>query len=152
MKKTVKKAEKDQRRFSDLSLLKKSDTDYPEAPENARLEVFRNIYEDRDYLISFDCPEFTSLCPVTGQPDFGGITINYIPDKLCIESKSLKLYLFAYRNSDTFHEEAVNSILDAIIKIAVPRWVEVIGKFYPRGGIAINVRAVSGVLPEGYRA
>jgi 7-cyano-7-deazaguanine reductase len=128
-------------RFSSLSLLKKSENNYPESPAAAKLEVFKNIYADRDYEILFDCPEFTSLCPVTGQPDFGHITVRYIPDNLCIESKSLKLHMFAHRNCNTFHEEAVNSILDAVVEACSPRFAEVIGKFMPRGGIAINVKA-----------
>jgi len=128
-------------RFSSLSLLKKSENNYPESPATAKLEVFKNIYADRDYEILFDCPEFTSLCPVTGQPDFGHITVRYIPDILCIESKSLKLHMFAHRNCNTFHEEAVNSILDAVVEACSPRFAEVIGKFMPRGGIAINVKA-----------
>ncbi len=131
-------------RFSSLSLLKKSENNYPDTPATAKLEVFKNIYADRDYEIIFDCPEFTSLCPVTGQPDFGHITVRYIPDTMCIESKSLKLHMFAHRNSNTFHEEAVNSILDAVVEACNPRFAEVIGKFRPRGGIAINVKATFG--------
>lgn len=127
-------------RFSKLTLLKTSHTKVSDSPENAKLEVFSNIYAGRDYEIIFDCPEFTSLCPVTGQPDFGAITIRYIADKYCIESKSLKLYLFSFRNHNTFHEEAVNSIFDAVVKAASPRWAEVSGIFNPRGGIAIKVR------------
>lgn len=128
-------------RFSKLSLLKKSENNYPDTPELAQLEVFENLYSSRDYVITFECPEFTSLCPVTNQPDFGNITINYIADTHCIESKSLKLHLFSYRNHNTFHEEAVNSILDNIVKACSPRWAEVIGEFRPRGGIAIRVKA-----------
>ena len=112
------------------------------SPEDAVLETFDNLYSQRDYEITFDCPEFTSLCPVTNQPDFGKITINYIPDRLCIESKSLKLFLFAFRNHNTFHEEAVNIILDRIVDACSPRYAEVTGSFRPRGGIAINVKAV----------
>lgn len=129
------------KRFQKLTLLKSSATDVQLKPEDAMLEVFENVYKDRDYEIIFDCPEFTSLCPVTGQPDFGEITIKYIAGKYCIESKSLKLHLFSYRNHNTFHEEAVNSILDAIVDACAPRWAEVTGKFRPRGGIAINVVA-----------
>lgn len=136
----IKNAPPGRERFAGLTLLKSSRTDIPETPDNAKLEVFRNIYSKRDYEIVFDCPEFTSHCPVTGQPDFGSITIRYIPDKYCIESKSLKLYLFSFRNHNTFHEEAVNSIFDAITKAASPRWAEVDGIFNPRGGIAIKVK------------
>jgi len=128
-------------RFSGLTLLKKSSTVPAPAPEDSPLETFENLYQDRDYEIHFDCPEFTSLCPVTGQPDFGAISIRYIPDAKCVESKSLKLHLFSYRNHQTFHEEAVNSILDAVVAACRPRRAEVTGNFRPRGGIAINVKA-----------
>lgn len=131
-------------RFSDLTLLKSSENKYPTAPGQSQLEAFDNIYQDRDYVITFDCPEYTSLCPVTNQPDFGHIIIRYIPDKKCIESKSLKLFLFSFRNQNTFHEESVNSILDALVKTCSPRKAEVVGKFRPRGGIAINVKATFG--------
>ena len=131
-------------RFSDLTLLKNSKNDYPEAKGETQLEAFDNIYPDRDYVITFDCPEYTSLCPVTNQPDFGHIIIRYIPDKKCIESKSLKLFIFSFRNHNTFHEESVNSILDALVKTCSPRKAEVVGKFRPRGGIAINVKATYG--------
>jgi 7-cyano-7-deazaguanine reductase len=130
------------KRFKDLTLLKKSETKVAVSPEKSLLETFENLYSERDYEITFDCPEFTSLCPVTNQPDFGEISIHYIPDRLCIESKSLKLFLFSFRNHNTFHEEAVNIILERIVKACSPRYAEVIGSFRPRGGIAINVRAV----------
>ena len=133
--------QKDQERFAELTLLKASERHYPASPEEAKLESFRNRYADRDYIVEFDCPEYTSLCPVTGQPDYGHLTIRYIPDKRCIESKSLKLYLYAFRNHPTFHEEAVNTVLDAIVAACSPRAAEVVGCFRPRGGIAINVTA-----------
>jgi 7-cyano-7-deazaguanine reductase len=126
-------------RAANLTLLQRSDTSYPSSPEDARLEIFDNDYADRDYWITFDCPEFTSLCPVTNQPDFGTIQIRYIADKTCIESKSLKLYLFSFRNHNTFHEEAVNRIMDDIIAACDPREIIVEGKFNPRGGISISV-------------
>ena len=131
-------------RFEGLTLLSASERNYPTRPEEARLESFKNLYADRDYVIEFDCPEYTSLCPVTGQPDFGHIVIRYVPDKLCVESKSLKLYLYSFRNTNTFHEESVNTILDALVKACAPRRAEVIGRFRPRGGIAINVKATYG--------
>ena len=127
-------------RFSNLTLLKSSKTSFPDSPEKASLEVFENLYSGRNYEITFDCPEFTSLCPVTGQPDFGAISIRYVPDSLCIESKSLKLFLFSFRNFNTFHEEAVNIITDKISGVCSPKWLEVSGRFHPRGGIAINVK------------
>ena len=106
-----------------------------------KLKTFPNPHPDRDYEITFDCPEFTALCPVTGQPDFGNITIRYIPDKKCIESKSLKLYLFSFRSSNTFHEESVNRILDDLVTQCKPRRATVEGVFRPRGGISIRVSA-----------
>ena len=124
-----------------LSLLKKNHDEYPKSPEEAQLEVFDNRYPTRDYTIEFEALEFTSLCPVTNQPDFGKIYIRYIPDKLCIESKSLKLYLFSYRNYNTFHENVVNQVLDDCVKICYPRWMQVCGDFMPRGGIALKINA-----------
>ncbi len=131
-----------------LSLLNACEKKYPTSPEEAKLEVFENKYSSRNYEIEFDCPEFTSLCPVTSQPDFGAITIRYIADKLCVESKSLKLYLYSFRNHNSFHEEVVNMILTDFVEIAKPRWIEVVGKFRPRGGIAINVKATHGEKNE----
>jgi 7-cyano-7-deazaguanine reductase len=124
-----------------LTLLGKGRTRYPTSPDRARLESFKNSHPGREYWIEFDCPEFTALCPITGQPDFGHITIRYIPGKLCIESKALKLYLFSYRNHGTFHEAAVNRILDDIVNAVHPRQASVRGIFHPRGGIAITVEA-----------
>jgi len=131
----------DPSRHAKLTLLGRSQTPYPASPDEAVLEAFANDYPERDYWIRFDCPEFTSICPVTGQPDFGRITILYIPDRLCLESKALKLYLFSFRNSRTFHEEVVNRILDDLVKAVRPRRVRVRGEFNPRGGISITVRA-----------
>ena len=130
--------------YSGLTLLKKNHKDYPDSPEKAKIETFRNAFPKRDYIITFDCPEFTSLCPITGQPDFGHITINYIAKEKCIESKALKLYLFSYRNHNTFHEVAVNTILDDLVAACKPKWMQVIGDFMPRGGIAIHVTAEPG--------
>ena len=130
-----------------LTLLSRSHTEYPDTPDNARLESFVNAYPERDYEILFDCPEFTSLCPVTGQPDFGHIRIRYVADKQCIESKSLKLYLYSFRNHHTFHEEAVNRILSDLVKACKPRWMEVNGEFRPRGGIALTITATEGKKP-----
>lgn len=124
-----------------LTLLGQNKTEYPSSPEEAKLEAFENRYDDRDYWVEFDCPEFTALCPMTGQPDFGHITIRYIPDKLCVESKSLKLYLFSFRNHGSFHEEVVNRVLDDIVRLLQPRKAIVKGAFNPRGGIAITAEA-----------
>ncbi len=102
------------------------------------LEAFSNKHPDRDYFVKFNCPEFTSLCPITGQPDNATIYISYIPDKLLIESKSLKLYMFSFRNHGDFHEDVVNVIMNDIIDKIDPKYIEVWGKFLPRGGISID--------------
>ncbi len=124
-----------------LTLLKKSTTHYPGRPEEARLEAFPNPKPTRPYTILFDCPEFTCLCPITGQPDFGHLTIEYVPGPLCLESKSLKLYLFSFRNHGAFHEAIVNRILDDLVQTIRPRWLKITGAFNRRGGIAITVTA-----------
>lgn len=102
------------------------------------LETFKNKHMENDYFVKFNCPEFTSLCPITGQPDFAVIYISYIPDELMVESKSLKLYLFSFRNHGDFHEDCVNIIMKDLIKLMQPRYIEVWGKFTPRGGISID--------------
>ena len=102
------------------------------------LECFENKHPDNDYWVRFNCPEFTSLCPVTGQPDFAEIRIEYIPDKRMVESKSLKLYLFSFRNHGDFHEDCVNIIMKDLIALMHPRYIEVTGFFTPRGGISIH--------------
>jgi len=106
---------------------------------SADLETFPNPRPQRDYQIKIDCPEFTSVCPRTGQPDFGAIIITYCPDKLCLELKALKLYLQAYRNEGVFYEAAVNQILDDLITACKPRRMRVTGSFTPRGGITTAV-------------
>ena len=102
------------------------------------LEKFQNKHKDNDYFIKFNCPEFTSLCPITGQPDFATIYISYIADEYCVESKSLKLYLFSFRNHGDFHEDCVNIIMKDLVKLLNPRYIEVWGKFLPRGGLSID--------------
>ncbi len=134
--------------YPGLTLLNRNFKDYPDSPNQARLETFPNRYPGRNYWISFDCEEFTSLCPVTNQPDFGRVRIRYIADKQCVESKSLKLYLFSFRNHNTFHEEAVNRILDDFVAACKPRYAEVEGVFQPRGGIAITALACHGKKPR----
>ena len=106
-----------------------------------RLELFENPRPQRDYAITIRCPEFTSVCPRTGQPDFGEIIIEYNPDKLCIELKSLKLYLQSYRNKGIFYEALTNDILDDLTEACKPRWMKVTSKFTPRGGITTDVVA-----------
>jgi 7-cyano-7-deazaguanine reductase len=106
-----------------------------------QLETFPNPNAGRDYTIRFECPEFTCLCPKTGQPDFASIRIEYVPDKLCIELKSLKLYLWSFRNEGHFHEAVTNQILDDLAEICKPRRMQVEGDFYVRGGIHTTVVA-----------
>ncbi len=106
--------------------------------DSSVLEHVPNPHPQRDYFVKFNCPEFTSLCPITGQPDFATIYISYIPDKYIVESKSLKLYLFSFRNHGGFHEECVNKIADDLINLLSPRYLEVWGKFTPRGGLSID--------------
>lgn len=108
------------------------------------LETFENMHPDNEYVVTFDCPEFTTLCPKTGQPDFGHIYITYIPRKRMVESKSLKLYLFSFRNHGDFHEDCVNIIMKDLKKLMDPRYIEVKGVFMPRGGISIYPFANSG--------
>ena len=110
-------------------------------PENYApevLEAFENRFPERDYWVQFNCPEFTTLCPITGQPDFAEVKIMYIPDRRMVESKSLKLYLFSFRNHGDFHEDSINTIMDDLIRLMDPRYIEVIGLFVPRGGISIH--------------
>lgn len=109
-------------------------TDY----DPAVLETFENKHPENDYWVKFNCPEFTSLCPITGQPDFAAIYISYVPDRRMVESKSLKLYLFSFRNHGDFHEDVVNIIMKDLIRLMEPRYIEVWGKFLPRGGISID--------------
>lgn len=102
------------------------------------LETFENKHKENDYWVEFHCPEFTSLCPITGQPDFAEIKIRYIPGERMVESKSLKLYLFSFRNHGDFHEDCVNVIMKDLIRLMDPKYIEVIGLFTPRGGISIH--------------
>lgn len=118
------------------SLGRKAEIPETYAPEV--LEAFENRHPERDYWVQFNCPEFTALCPITGQPDFGEIKILYIPDKKMVESKSLKLYLFSFRNHGDFHEDVINIILNDLVKLMDPRYIEVVGLFVPRGGISIH--------------
>jgi 7-cyano-7-deazaguanine reductase len=117
------------------SLGKKVDYSTNYAPEV--LETFENKHQENDYWVRFNCPEFTTLCPITGQPDFAEIRIMYVPDELMVESKSLKLYLFSFRNHGDFHEDCVNIIMKDLIKLMNPKYIEVKGLFTPRGGISI---------------
>lgn len=106
-----------------------------------KLETFENQFPDRDYRIEIVAPEFTSVCPKTGQPDYGTITIHYIPDKLCLELKSLKLYLQSFRNEGIFYEHVTNTILDDLAAVTKPRYMKITAAFTPRGGITTSVTA-----------
>ncbi len=106
---------------------------------SSELDVFKNPNPERDYEIHMECPEFTCLCPKTGQPDFANIDIFYIPDKLCVELKSLKLYLWSFRNEGAFHEAVTNQILNDLVKACRPRWMKVVGEFFVRGGIQTTI-------------
>lgn len=110
-------------------------------PEAKLLETFKNPKPERFYTIEIVAPEFTALCPITGQPDFGKITVRYVPDQLCIELKSFKLYIFSFRNEGSFYETTVNKILDDLVALLKPRNMMVIGDFTPRGGISTSVTA-----------
>lgn len=135
---TMEEKMENKRDLKNVTLLGNQNTKYEfNGPNADKLETFENEHPDVDYVISFKAPEFTSLCPKTAQPDFATIYINYIADKRCVESKSLKLYLFSYRNFGEFHEDCVNRIMKDIIKTIKPRWIRVEGQFRPRGGISI---------------
>lgn len=121
-----------------LSLLGNQQVSYSSDYNPDILETFDNKHQNHDYFVKFNCPEFTSLCPITGQPDFATITISYVPDIKMVESKSLKLYLFSFRNHGDFHEDCINIIMEDLIKVMNPKYIEVWGKFTPRGGISID--------------
>lgn len=109
------------------------------AEKRSLLEVFDNEYPQRDYVIEIICPEFTSVCPKTGQPDFGTLTFTYTPERKCVELKSLKLYLQSFRNEGIFYENATNGILDDLVAAVQPRRMKLVAAFTPRGGISTNV-------------
>ncbi len=123
--------------LSGLSLLGNQGVAYPQDYDPGLLETFDNKHPDNEYVVTFDCPEFTTLCPKTGQPDFGHIYISYIPREKMVESKSLKLYLFSFRNHGDFHEDCVNIIMKDLWALMNPKYIEVRGLFMPRGGISI---------------
>ncbi|PYZ96849.1 NADPH-dependent 7-cyano-7-deazaguanine reductase QueF [Alteribacter lacisalsi] len=125
-------------REEEVEQLGSSKTEYSMDYDPSVLEAFENVHPYRDYFVKFNCPEFTSLCPKTGQPDFATVYISYIPDKKMVESKSLKLYLFSFRNHGDFHEDCMNKIVNDLVKLMDPRYIEVWGKFTPRGGISID--------------
>jgi 7-cyano-7-deazaguanine reductase len=121
----------------------------PPAPDLARLESVPNPHPGSLYLVRFTCPEFTALCPVTGQPDFAHLVIDYVPETLLVESKSLKLYLAAFRNHGAFHEDCTLSIAKRLEAALAPRWLRIGGYWYPRGGMPIDVFYQSGLPPAG---
>jgi 7-cyano-7-deazaguanine reductase len=124
-----------------LTLLGNAKADFPSKPSIEILETFENRFPQRDYWVRFDCSDFTSLCPITGQPDFAKVRIEYIPDDRCIETKSLKFYLSAFRNTRSFNEEVVNRILEDLAACCQPRVLNVHGEFAARGGITVSVDA-----------
>jgi 7-cyano-7-deazaguanine reductase len=121
----------------------------PASPEEAHLDSVPNPHRDVDYVTRFVAPEFTSLCPVTGQPDFAHLVIDYVPDQLIVESKSLKLFLASFRNHGAFHEDCTVAIGKRIVAAIAPRWLRIGGYWYPRGGIPIDVFWQTSVPPEG---
>ncbi|MCM3743564.1 preQ(1) synthase [Sporosarcina luteola] len=131
-------AGRDENTLTDLTLLGNQNTRYAYEYDPTILESVDNMHTERDFFVKFNCPEFTSLCPMTGQPDFATMYISFVPDKKLVESKSLKLYLFSFRNHGDFHEDCVNIIMNDLIKLIDPRYIEVWGKFTPRGGLSID--------------
>ena len=125
-------------RNDNLTLLGNKNVQYSSDYSPEVLETFRNKHPENDYFVKFNCPEFTSLCPITGQPDFANIIISYVPDQKLVESKSLKLYMFSFRNHGDFHEDVVNTIMKDLIALLEPKYIEVWGKFLPRGGLSID--------------
>ena len=124
-------------------------TQIPATPDQARLETVANPHPGTAYLVRFSCPEFTSLCPVTGQPDFAHLVVDYLPASRLIESKSLKLYLAAFRNHGAFHEDCTVAIANRLVAAAAPDWLRIAGYWYPRGGIPIDVFYQTGAPPAG---
>ncbi|MBD7912000.1 preQ(1) synthase [Clostridium cibarium] len=133
-----------------ITLLGNQGTKYNYSYDPNVLEIFDNKHPDNDYFVKFNCPEFTSLCPITGQPDFATIYISYIPGPKMVESKSLKLYLFSFRNHGDFHEDCMNIIMKDLIKLMEPKYIEVWGKFTPRGGISIDPYCNYGIKDTKY--
>ncbi|MYZ49372.1 preQ(1) synthase [Propylenella binzhouense] len=121
----------------------------PFSPDEAVLDRVPNPHRDADYLVRFTCPEFTSLCPVTGQPDFAHLVIDYLPDEWLVESKSLKLFFFSFRNHGAFHEACTVGIGRRLVAELAPRWLRIGGFWYPRGGMPIDVFWQTGAAPDG---
>ncbi len=123
-------------------------TPLPQSPDDARLDRVPNPHADTRYVARFACPEFTSICPVTGQPDFGHLVIDYVPDQWLVESKSLKLYLQSFRNHGAFHEDCTVAIGRRLVDLLEPHWLRIGGYWYPRGGIPIDVFWQNGKAPD----
>ncbi len=141
---------RDEEQLDGVTLLGNQNTQYELNGANATiLETFKNQHPDLDYLVDFKCPEFTSLCPKTGQPDFATMFIRYVPTECMVESKSLKLYLFSFRNHGDFHEDCTNQIMKDLANLMDPKYLRVVGDFMPRGGISIT--AVSEHVMGGYK-
>ena len=121
----------------------------PASPDAAKLETVANPHPGEPYVVRFTCPEFTSMCPITGQPDFAHLVIDYVPDKALVESKSLKLYLGAFRNHGAFHEDCTIAIAKRLVAAMAPTWLRIGGYWYPRGGMPIDVFYQTGPAPEG---
>ena len=140
----------DKREKENLSLLGNKNTKYPDNYAPEMLETFENKHQENDYFVKFNCPEFTSLCPITGQPDFATIYISYIPDVKMVESKSLKLYLFSFRNHGDFHEDCVNKIMKDLIKLMDPKYIEVWGNLLREAEFQSTLTVITeGLIPNG---
>jgi len=135
--------------MTDRPLQLGAQTELPASPQAAQLDRVPNPHSDTDYVARFTCPEFTSLCPVTGQPDFAHLVIDYVPGEFLVESKSLKLYLASFRNHGAFHEDCTVAIGKRLVELLAPRFFRIGGYWYPRGGIPIDVFWQHGTLPHG---
>ncbi len=150
-KRTKKNQQRTEKQLQGVTLLGNTNNDYPDQYSPETLEAFENKNPDNDAWTTFVCTEFTSLCPKTGQPDFARIYINYIADKKMVESKSLKIYLFSFRNHGDFHEDCVQKICNDLFKLMKPKYLEVIGEFTPRGGITIYPYASKAGTQKKYK-
>ncbi|MDP7342750.1 MAG: preQ(1) synthase [Alphaproteobacteria bacterium] len=124
-------------------------TELPQSPDAAPVESVPNPHSDANYVVRFTCPEFTSMCPITGQPDFAHLVIDYVPEARLVESKSLKLFLASFRNHGAFHEDCTVAIAKRLKEVLAPRWLRIGGYWFPRGGMPIDIFYQSGSLPEG---
>ena len=137
------------REKENLTLLGNQHTEYCMDYDPSVLEAFQNKHPGNDYFVKFNCPEFTSLCPITGQPDFATIIISYVPDERLVESKSLKLYLFSFRNHGDFHEDVINIIMKDLIQLLEPKYIE--NSFRVEGCLSIHTAIMESVAPSGNR-